>query len=92
MESLLVEKKVEYLIGMHVSKLRDELLTATAKIDSLSREIDTLKSKVSRLNSMALEPRNGSPVNREPVKREGPAGKFTSEDVAIGKIFYFGKS
>ena len=96
----LLDKKVEYLIGMHVNVLKHDLEHAKGAIMSLSEEIETLKKKVHRLNisesqggvgqSESSVPRQAAPAQRT-TSAEARSGQYKSADVSVEKMFYFGK-
>lgn len=87
----LMEKKIEYLIDMKVNKLKSDLDEATNHIKKMAEEIEVLKNKVQRLN-IGVEPQTRLAGEKE-VKKEKPnskTGNFSSEDVSVDKIFYYG--
>mgnify|MGYP002641073449 CR=1 FL=1 len=93
----LMEKKIELLVDMKINKLKSELTDAQSHIKNMIEEINVLKSKVNRLN-LGVEPQTNlvaeAPVvGKEEVKKEegnGRTGAYTSEDVSVEKMFYFG--
>lgn len=94
----LMEKKIELLIDMKVSKLKSELAQAQEKIKNVTEELDVLKNKVQRIN-MGVEPQTTltndqtAPAGKKEVKKEesnGRTGNYSSEDVSVEKMFYYG--
>ena len=99
----LMEKKIGYLIDMKVNKLKNELSEALNKITHMTEDITVLKNKVQRLNigvspqtKLAASP-TGQSISQQPAQQPQQkddfnqrTGEFTSEDVSIEKMFYFG--
>ena len=92
----LMEKKIELLVDMKVGKLKNELAEALEKMKSMAEEIYILKNKVERLN-LGVVPQTKLvaevPAGEKEVKKEegnGRTGSYTSDDVSVEKMFYFG--
>jgi archaellum component FlaC len=50
--SYLMEKKIEYLIDMKIGKFKNELVEAQNQMRAMLQEMDVLKNKVQRLNTL----------------------------------------
>ena len=89
----LMEKKIEYLIDMKVGKIQNQLKEVLDQMQKMSEELDVLKNKVQRLN-LGVEPQTklSEQSGEKEVKKEANSrtGDFTSKDVSIEKMFYFG--
>jgi TolA-binding protein len=103
--SYLLDKKIEYLINMKTGKLQSQLEQANSRLAEMEQTISTLKNKVQRLNSgvavqQTLMPGSSNNFSQSPstgkkeVKKEettnSRTGNFSTDDVSIEKMFYFG--
>lgn len=91
-KSYLIDKKIDYLVDMKISKLQSQLSEAMTKINKLTEEIDVLKNKVQRLDLGAEPQTKLTDAGEKEVKKEvnSKTGEFTSQDVSVEKMFYFG--
>lgn len=96
---LLWEKKFEILLEQTNKKLREEITTLRQEISSLHQEIDNLRATLNKttppFSFSGEEQTKLSPpkMPREEAREEKIKprhGDYTSEDVDINKMFYFG--
>jgi len=97
---LLVEKKVEYLVNMQISKMQNQMNYCVSEIQKMAEEVQMLKNKVNRLNmgvtnnnpQTTLSSNSSVSVERpkQPQVPNARTGNINPSDVSIEKMFYFG--
>ena len=93
----LTQKKIELIMQMSTKKLRQEVNTLKEQITALAQELSQVKTEVGSLRlkevrEEAQEPVKESPKVTEKSEKEHPRhGKYSSDDVDLKKVFYFGQ-
>lgn len=90
----LVEQKVKLLVNMYMKNVAGEIQEIHEKVHSVVEQVALLRQEMASLKGGTAP----SPAKKEESKKEEPKketnprqGNFTSEDVSIEKMFYFGR-
>lgn len=88
----LVQRQVEILLEQHGRKQQQEVALLRAAVNQLSAELSALKGQLEKLSVQAPpKPKEKQVELPKEAKEDHPRqGKFTSNDVDIQKMFYFG--
>lgn len=91
-EDGLVQKQVEILLEQQGRKQQQEVALLRAAVNQLSAEVDGMKAQMQKLAEQEPpKPREKQVELPKEDKEDHPRqGKFTSSDVDIQKMFYFG--
>lgn len=90
--NVLLEKKFELIVQMNNKKYEQEISLLRSAFTALANEFEVLRAQLSKVQEQAPQ----KPKERqEPLKTEAKEshprqGNFTSADVNIQKMFYFG--
>ena len=89
---VLAERKFEMLLEQNNKKYEQEISLLRSAVGTLANELECLKSELRKLSEQAPpKPKERQEPLKTEVKEEHPRqGKFTSTDVDIQKMFYFG--
>ena len=95
--SAIIESKVNILLDMNNRRIDQQFTTMKDTISALAGEIDKLKldlqnfseTKASKIVQVVHEKQKA--LNTEDKSPHPKQGSFTPEDVAMEKMFYFGK-
>ncbi len=88
----LSERRFEMLLEQNNKRCEQEISLLRSALGSLANELECLKSELRKLSEQAPpKPKDRQEPLKTEVKEEHPRqGKFTSSDVDIQKMFYFG--
>jgi len=87
----LSERKFEMLLEQNNRKYEQEISLLRSALGTLANEIECLKSEMRKLSEQNPKQKERQEPLKTEVKEENPRqGKFTSSDVDIQKMFYFG--
>jgi len=86
----LAERRFELILEQNNKKYEQEIGLLRSALNSLAQQLDSLKSELHKLHESPKPREKQEPLKTE-VKEDHPRqGKFTSNDVDIQKMFYFG--
>ncbi len=87
----LAEKRIELMLESTNTKYEQELHLLRSALGNMSQELETLKTEVKRLTETNPKQKEKQEALKTETKEAHPRqGNFTSEDVDIKKMFYFG--
>jgi len=88
----LAERRFELLLEQNNKKYEQEVHLLRSALSSLAQELEAVKSELRRLHEQAPpKPKEKQEPLKTEAKEDHPRqGKFTSTDVDIQKMFYFG--
>jgi membrane-bound lytic murein transglycosylase MltF len=88
----LAERRFELILEQNNKKYVQEIHLLRSALGSLAQELESVKSEIRRLHEQApSKPKEKQEPLKTEVKEDHPRqGKFTSADVDIQKMFYFG--
>ena len=85
----LAEKKVEIILESNNRKYEQEFSLLRSAMNSLAQEVQMLKDQLSKFSD--AQPKERQEARKTETKEAHPRhGNFSSEDVDIQKMFYFG--
>ncbi|VVB80946.1 Uncharacterised protein [uncultured archaeon] len=88
---VLSERKFEMLLEQNNKRYEQEIGLLRSALGTLANEIECLKSELKKMSEQNPKPKEHQEPLKTEVKPEHPRqGKFTSSDVDIQKMFYFG--
>ncbi len=90
--NVLLEKKFELMMQMNNKRYEQEISLLRSAFTALANEFEVLRAQLSRVQEQA-PPRpkeKQEPLKTETKEAHPRQGNFTSDDVSIQKMFYFG--
>lgn len=90
--NVLLEKKFEMLMQMNNKKYEQEISMLRSAFTALANEFEVLRAQLSRVQEQAPQKpkERQEPLKTETKEAHPRQGNFTSADVNIEKMFYFG--
>lgn len=91
-EDALAERKIQLILDMNNKKFLQEFDLLRSALNTLANELEAVKSEMRKFSEQAPpKPKERQePLKTEPKEDHPRQGKFTSSDVDIQKMFYFG--
>jgi len=87
----LAERRFELILEQNNKKYEQEIGLLRSALNTLAQQLDSLKSELHKLHEQSPKPKEQQvPLKTEPKEDHPRQGKFTSNDVDIQKMFYFG--
>ncbi len=87
----LAERRFEMILEQNNRKYEQELGLLRSALNTLANELESVKSHLRKLHEQSPQPKEQQvPLKTEPKEDHPRQGKFTSNDVDIQKMFYFG--
>jgi len=90
MDDGLIEQKFQMLLQMHLQKYEQELQNVKQKLGQVSAELEQLKT--TRVQAPKEQPvkEKQKELQTKPTESHPKRGNYTSADVDVQKMFYFG--
>jgi len=85
----LMEQKFQMLLQMHLRKYEEEITNLKTAVASLNSELMTMKTKMTEVPRVETREKQQE-LKKEPVESHPKRGNYTSADVDVQKMFYFG--
>ena len=86
----LAERRFELILEQNNRKYEQELGLLRSAVNSLAMQLEGLKSELMKVHEAPRPKEQQVPLKTEPKEEHPRQGKFTSSDVDIQKMFYFG--
>ncbi|MEM3154719.1 MAG: hypothetical protein QW165_04105 [Candidatus Woesearchaeota archaeon] len=88
--NVLAEKRFELLLEQNNRKYEQELGLLRSALNSLAQQVEILKADLQKAHEAPKQKEQQVPLKTEPKEDHPRQGKFSSADVDIQKMFYFG--
>jgi len=86
----LAERRFELILEQNNKKYEQEIGLLRSALNALAQQLESLKSELHKLHESPKPKEQQVPLKTEPKEDHPRQGKFTSNDVDIQKMFYFG--
>jgi hypothetical protein len=90
MDDGLTEQKFQMLLQMHLQKYEQELQQVKTKLGEVSTELEQLKTTIFQMPKEQPVKEKQKELKSKPVESHPRRGDYTSADVDVQKMFYFG--
>lgn len=91
-DNALEERKIQLILDMNNKKFQQEFDLLRSALNTLAAELEMIKNELRKVSEQAPpKPKERQEPLKTETKEDHPRqGKFTSSDVDIQKMFYFG--